>query len=111
MDFFNAPRTLLKKNQLLVLGKLLSAERNGKVTETLNGAYFEFDKDGLMTTNLLGREESTPFDFNEQLGQILQIGNNNLLFTITSIEDNALNLQTSIQDNPFSLKLRKIEDH
>lgn len=98
----------VEKEGLLGAWEIVSAQRNGKPTETLNGAYFEFDENDLLTTNLLGREESSPFEFNVERSQIIQRGSSNLNFGIAKFSDDELQLETTIRDIPFTIVLRRI---
>lgn len=98
----------IQKKDLLGAWEIISAERNGKSTETLNGAYFEFDESDFLTTNLLGREESTPFEYDVEKEMILQRGNTNLQFQVGQISGEELDLSTSIREIPFNIKLKRI---
>ena len=101
--------TTIKKEDILGAWEIVSAERDGKTTETLNGAYFEFDANDLLTTNLLGREESSPFEFNIERAQIVQKGSSHLSFVISELSDDEMRLQTSIREIPFNIMLSRID--
>ena len=100
----------MSQEEIIGAWEISSAERNGKPTETLNGAYFEFAEDNTMSTNLLGREESSSYEFDGANKEIIQQGEASLRFKVLDCQQNNLSIETSIREIPFKLQLSRIVD-
>ena len=84
--------------------ELQQATRNGKPTRSLAELFYEFDKQGSMQTNLpIAKGESTY----EVTGQDIEQNQNGniIVYTVTSITDSTLILQTKLRDTPFEFQL------
>lgn len=81
------------------------AKRNGKETQTLDGAFFKFYEDNSMLTNMMGQEQSVPFTIDESSQEIIQEGSQGLRFKIDALQKDQLVLSTTIRNVPFELNL------
>lgn len=84
--------------------ELQQASRNGEPTRSLAGLYYEFGTEGTMRTNLpVAKGESTY----QIVGQgIEQSQDGNIIaYTIASITDSTLIMQTELRDTPFQFQL------
>ena len=84
---------------------LYLAERNGKETGTLKGAYFNFQSDTSYVTNVFGSDE--PFSYNLINDKILPKEGEGLDLKIESIHLDTMILLTKIQKNDFRFSLVK----
>lgn len=84
---------------------LFLAERNGKVTGTLKGAYFNFQSDTSYVSNVFGSDES--FSYNLINDKILQKGGEGLELKIESLQLDTMILLTQIKKNDFRFSLVK----
>lgn len=87
--------------------QVTTAQRDGQSTETLDGLFFRFSKDGKLSTNLLGADQETPFELSGN--KILQKSDPPLEYTIEDLSDNELTLSTSLEEMDFRLVLGKGE--
>lgn len=83
------------------------AQRDGQVTETLNGLYFRFSKEGQLATNLMGADVESPYELIAT--KIIQKSTPPLEFDIDTVDDKKLVLLTTLQDMNFKLVLEKGE--
>lgn len=90
-----------------ILGKweVIEATRSKKPTTTVNGAVFEFEENGGMTTDLLGSLASSPY-FIE--GNIIIQEIPEVKYKITEQTDSTLFLKAKIQKLDFSFVLKKV---
>ena len=88
--------------------EVVSAERNGKETETLNGAYFEFGDNGTMTSNYLGEDETSLFSVNDAMIKQVRPDQSEIDFKVEKMIPDTMILATSIQTIPFRFVMRKI---
>lgn len=99
-------KQVIKKESLNGAWEIVSASRNGKPTETLNGAILRLNHDSLYT-NLLGDEEHTAYNYHKQKITSLRSTGDSLILKVISLEQDVLLLQTEIQNFIFDLELRK----
>ncbi len=83
-----------------------SAERGGKLTETLNGAFFEFSGDSL-STNFTGEVEQIAFRCKEK--SIIPEGKT-YQFEIMSLDREILQMQSTIRDTEFRFYLERSKE-
>ncbi|NUN99628.1 MAG: hypothetical protein HUU01_03320 [Saprospiraceae bacterium] len=91
-----------------ILGRwdIREAKRNGDVTESLAGLYFEFQADGAMRTNLSATEETAAYEVrdNKILQRQSQIEAD---YTIEEISDSTMILTTTLRSYNFRFSLTK----
>lgn len=96
----------IKKEAILGTWEIVTATRNGKPTETLNGAFIQLEGDTLYT-NLLGDEERGAFTYNRQRIISIRPTGDSLTLSVINLENGLLKLQTEIQNFVFDLDLQK----
>jgi hypothetical protein len=86
--------------------ELLGATRNGKPTESLDGAFFEFMENGKLASNLGGSREEMQY---EVQGKTIQQrgGRMDADFQIDMLIDTLLVLDLVLNSTPFKLRLGK----
>lgn len=82
---------------------LTQASINGKVSDRLSSLYFEFEKDSLLHTNILGEDASYPYQQTET--EIIQHSIPEIVYSIDQLTDTLLTLTTQIQNADFVLYL------
>lgn len=87
--------------------QVTEAMRNQQATETLDGLFFRFSKNGTLSTNLLGADQETPFELSGN--KILQKSEPPLEYTIDDVNEKQLTLSTSLEGMDFKLVLEKGE--
>jgi len=82
--------------------------RNGRLTQTLAGTFYEFFPDGKMRTNLGGSTEEATYEIT---GDILFQKSKRLPveYKIEDISDSNLVLSMSLRNIPFQLTLQKVQ--
>ncbi|MEO1626838.1 MAG: hypothetical protein AAFV25_16920, partial [Bacteroidota bacterium] len=75
----------ISNDQLLGYWEVLAATRNGKRTESLKDAYFNFQEDGQMETNILGEPLNSSYELSGTA--ITQSGPPKLTYNIKRFED------------------------
>ncbi len=82
--------------------------RNGRLTQTLSGTFYEFLPNSKMRTNLGGSTEVTTFQIK---GNILSQKSKRLPmeYIIEEISDTSLVLSMSLRNIPFQLTLYKVQ--
>jgi hypothetical protein len=91
---------------LLLQGRweLLDATRNGKPTESLDGAFFEFMSEGKLASNLGGSREEMQYELRGNT--ILQRGGRmEAEYQIETLADTLLVLDLVLNNTPFKLRL------
>lgn len=93
----------------LILGRweLKEAKRNGSITESLEGAYFDFKGEGKLRTNLLGHDEANTYEIKD--GKLHQNGKQNITYDINTLDDKNLVLSMKMRGHTFNLTLAKAE--
>ena len=97
-----------QQNLLIGHWNLVEGQRNGKVTESLRGTYFEFTTDGKMSTNLpIKGGVDSPYVIEN--GEILQTIINDLQinYKIVELTSQALKLTTTLRGFDFVFSLEK----
>ena len=84
---------------------ITAAEKNGRPTGMLEGAYFKFQSGNKMSTNLTGSEIS--YDYVVKKDEIHQIGNIEIFYKVLSIQDTTMVLTFDMRGFPFKLNLTK----
>lgn len=84
---------------------ITAAEKSGKATGMLEGAYFKFQPENKMATNLTGSEIT--YDIEVKKNVIQQKGNVEVFYTIESIQDTTMVLTFNMRGYPFKLNLTK----
>lgn len=82
---------------------LTQANINGKASDRLSSLYFEFVKDSLVHTNILGEDASYPYQQTET--EIIQKSVPEIIYSIDQLTDTLLTLTTQIQNADFVLYL------
>ncbi len=98
----------IEQRRSLLVGKwqLESAERNHEPTSTLQNTYLTFDKNGNMSTNLLGTEnEKGTFKLEDEF--LLTQLSTPIQFTIDSLIKNKLTISTNLRGHHLILRLEK----
>ncbi len=101
----NSNRKDERFNQLLGKWRLVEASRNGKITESLQNAFYEFRAEGTMTTNITGVEESSPFELKKKV--LTQQVSPPVVYQINQMDEKTLILTTIIQNFEFKLSLNR----
>jgi hypothetical protein len=84
--------------------ELKQATRNGELTRSLADLYYEFDDKGTMRTNLPVAKGESTYQISGQSIEQDQEGNV-IAYTVASITDSTLVLQTELRDTPFQFDL------
>lgn len=102
---FSCNRETKKETALNPVGYwvLQEALRNGKPTESMNDAFFNFTKEGKVVSNIFEGN----LDFKVEGNKIIQSGDFPVEYVIESIQDSTMALKMIIREVPFSLKLKK----
>lgn len=80
--------------------------RNEKLTDSLAGLYFEFNKSGEVTTNLNGQDERLTYKLNGE--DIIELAGTEVVFlNIMELSEAKLVFQTEIQGYTFKFDLSK----
>ena len=97
-----------QQNLLVGHWDLVEGQRNGKITESLKGTYFDFTSKGKMSTNLPIRGGiDSPYEIKE--GEIIQtiINDLQIKYKIVSLTSKNLKLTTSLRGYDFVFSLEK----
>ncbi|MCI4647309.1 lipocalin family protein [Phaeodactylibacter sp.] len=86
--------------------ELQQATRNGEPTRSLADLYYEFDADGTMRTNLPVAKGESAYQISGQSIEQNQDGNI-IAYSVTSITDSTLVLQTELRNTPFQFNLQR----
>ena len=95
------------QNQLTGHWEIVEAYRNGRKTETLDGTFYDFNKDGTMATNLTPKATPEQFKYHFDGKEIKQEGGAGTVFKVDSLSDSYLDMSMIIQKFPFRLVLSK----
>ncbi|MEM9917006.1 MAG: hypothetical protein AAF990_02855 [Bacteroidota bacterium] len=99
------PSVAISADQLQGYWEVLAAKRNGKNTESLDDAYFQFQEDGQMETNIMGEPMIEAFTL--EGAKITQAGAQELLYMVERFEDSLMVLSTDISSYHFQFQLKK----
>ena len=104
LNFISCKGDDTKKINLNGRWDLKSAELNGQPAPSLEGIYFDFNKDNLTTNfNEATTDETTPFEIKED--KIIKKTSPKLEFSIQSQTDSVLELTTEMRGLDFKLVL------
>ena len=99
------------KDKALLLGRwdIQEAIRNGKITEALDGIYFEFLPESKMISNfnLSVEDRQSPYTLKEKILTEQSAVDANRTFAIEQIDEQNLILSTEYQGMQFKLHLNK----
>lgn len=95
----------LDPTDLLGHWELGDAERDGKRTRMLNGAYLQFDDSIQLETNIIGDTIVTTYTLIDQ--QIIQKGAMNISYDIIRLTNDTLLLKSEIMDSKFTFQFLK----
>ena len=110
LSFFAACKKDGTIDESTIQGKweVVEARRNGKVTGTLHGAFFEFTEDK-MKTNITGQEQTSDISYNG-----LQIratgGSDNARYNVEKIDEDNLILKTNLRNFDFIFRLQRTSE-
>ena len=82
---------------------VVGATRDGRATETLNGAYFNFSEHEL-ETNFMGEEMKNDYELRNDN---IIIGDKKRIYQIEYIDADSLHLSVEIKGYPFQFFLQK----
>jgi hypothetical protein len=97
----------IEESQLAGRWELIEGMRNGRLTETMTGTFYEFNAEGKMRTNLTPSGIEEEFDYDLSGKQIEQKSEPEVIYNIESLNDSILEVSMSIRNIPFRLKLGK----
>jgi hypothetical protein len=81
--------------------EVVGANREGKATETINGAYFTFT-DQTVETNFMGEVMKNPYTIRKD---VLEIGDPVVPYRIQYLDNDSLHLSATIRDFSFDFFL------
>ena len=97
----------IAKDDLKGEWEVVSAQRNGRDTETVVGAYFAFTGDGMLKTNILNGEEMTgPYEIRDET-ILHKPQDREILYQASWREDGNLNLTTNLSGFTFQFVLKE----
>lgn len=99
------PEKKFSYNQVVGEWVITEAHKGGKKTGMLEGAYFKFQPENKMSTNLTGAEIT--YDIQVDKNVIQQKGNVEIHYTVESIQDTIMVLTFNMRGYPFKLNLTK----
>jgi len=79
--------------------EVIAAKRNLKLTSTLKNGYFTFVEDGVMKTNIFGREQV--FNIQVTPEEIIQLGDDKTVYKIRKLDNDTLHISSTIQKYYF----------
>ena len=79
--------------------EIIAAKRNLKLTSTLREGYFKFTEDGLMKTNIYGKDQV--FNVLVSSDEILQQDGEKTVYKIRKLEKDTLHISSNIQKYHF----------
>ena len=89
--------------------EIVKANRNGRETKTLNGAFFNFIEDGkVMEYNLLGQPQKESIEIKDLT--ISQITGEKVEYKIVSLSDSSLILKTKLRGTEFEFNLKRKDE-
>jgi hypothetical protein len=93
------------KTMIQAKWEISSAEREGKMTNSLEGLYFDFVSDSQFRSNILGEESVFEYSLNDRTIDV----DHALIkvFDVISITDSMLTLNTTIREESFTFNMKK----
>lgn len=86
--------------------EVYTAERNGKETTLLNGAFFVFAEDGHLETNITGQDDRAPFSMENNA--ISYEGPEPMQFQVRDLTSDTMKLATELQGMQFLFHLQRM---
>ena len=83
---------------------LQEALRNGKPTESMNDAFFNFTENGKVISNIFDGD----LTYKVEGKKIIQSGDFPVEYEIETLQDSIMTLKMTVREVPFSLKLKKV---
>lgn len=83
--------------------EVVGAQRNGKMTELVNGANFVFDDKGNLKTDITGFDDSGSFTLEEPI--LTHHGKSEVLYTLNKLTQDSMQLAVDLQGLNFVLDL------
>ncbi len=99
------PKPVIQLKDLEGHWEVTKATRNGRPTESLDGAFFTFLSDGSVTSNLLGDTMTVSYSLKEDT--IYQEFNTPIIYLIQEIEIPVMVVKTTLRSTPFQFYLEK----
>ncbi|MCB0654552.1 MAG: hypothetical protein KDC57_00380 [Saprospiraceae bacterium] len=96
-------------DQVVGAWEVVGAERDGKETETLNGAYFEFSDNGTVTSNYLGEEETSLYSLEASSITQTRPDQSHVNFNVERLGLDTMVMTASIRNIPFRFVMKKID--
>lgn len=93
-------------DDLIGTWEVTAAEREGRSTETINGAIFDFRNDGTMMTNISGQEDTGAFTFEAM--RIHHAGELAAEYRIDAYGVDSMLLRTRLHQRDFAFKLKRV---
>ncbi len=98
-----APDKSYQQEEITGRWAVSDAYRDGRLTGTLKGGYFEFNEDNSFKTNVFGSEQEYRFSLS---GSKIKIeGTDKVVYTIDSLVDDTLHLETWFKNYRFNFNL------
>lgn len=99
----------MTSDQVVGAWEVVGAERDGKETETLNGAYFEFSDNGTVTSNYLGEEETSLYSLEASSITQTRPDQSHVNFNVERLGLDTMVMTASIRNIPFRFVMKKID--
>ena len=87
--------------------QVVHAARDGRITHTLDGAYFNFLESGSLVTNITGVKDSATYSFHEMTVQ--HDGKEKAVYRVSALTEDHMTLQTALRGMEFQLDLQKVQ--
>ncbi len=84
---------------------VVDAQRNGRITELVNGATFVFDSKGSMTTDITGSKDKGAYTFEEPI--LTYQGKSEVLYNLNKLTRDSMRMAVDLQGLNFVLDLVK----
>ncbi len=85
--------------------EVYQAERGGKPTQTVNGAFFEFRDHNKMVTDILGEPVQTAYNLYDR--EIVQLSGGKIRYKVETVNDSTMTLSATIRKVDFVFDLIK----
>ena len=93
----------MHKEDLVGEWEVVGAQRNGKMTELVNGANFVFDNKGNLKTDITGFDDSGSFTLEEPI--LTHHVKSEVLYTLNKLTQDSMQLAVDLQGLNFVLDL------
>ena len=92
-----------QEEDLIGKWKVVFAQRNGKMTELVNGVTFTFDDKGSMKTDMPGVDGTGAFTLEDQI--LVHHGKSEVLYNLNKLTRDSMQLAVDLQELNFVLNL------